>query len=193
MKKHLFTILAVLSILAMRVGTAAAASASITLVSVEHGYKGPVFTFSVSGKFTKAELKGSLHVENGADYTLHCTQVDETTVKCTTSDKVSGVNVVVTWGGSTFWTSVPEAPPVYCYDVYDWTLPPPPFGAWVNYGTYCQNSPANYGDIIIWYNPGWEETYPYIFLPESPTGEWCSFYQPGDAYYFPFCPPSIPL
>jgi hypothetical protein len=80
MKKHLFTILAVLSMLAIQVGTAAAASASITLVSVEHGYKGPVFTFSVDGKFSKAELKGTLHVENGADYGLHCKQVDETTV-----------------------------------------------------------------------------------------------------------------
>jgi hypothetical protein len=193
MKKHLFTILAVLSMLAIQVGTAAAVSATITLVSVEHGYQGPVFTFSVDGRFSKAELKGTLHVENGADYGLHCKQVDETTVKCTTSDKVSGVNVVVTWGGSTFWTSVPEAPPAYCYEVYDWNLPEP-FVQWVNYGAYCQNSPANYGDIIWWYNPGWEATYPYMFLPESPDAEWCASYpHPGDAYYFPFCPLSIPL
>lgn len=193
MKKYLFTVLAVMSMLVMRVGSAAAASASITLINVEHSYKGPVFTFRVSGKFSKAELKGSLHVENGADYTLYCTQVDETTVKCTTSDKVSGVNVVVTWGGSTYWASVPEAPPQYCYSIYDWSPPPPPFVGWVNYGAHCQHSPATYGDIFTWYNPGWEDTYDYIFLPESPTAEWCSFYQAGDGYYFPVCPPSIPL
>ena len=66
MKKHLFTILAVLSMLAIQVGTAAA-SGSITLVSVEHGYQGPVFTFSVDGKFSKAELKGTLHIGNDAN------------------------------------------------------------------------------------------------------------------------------
>jgi hypothetical protein len=193
MKKYLFTMLAVLLMLGRQAGTAAAASASITLISVENGYQGPVFTFRVSGEFSKAELKGFLHVENGVDYNLYCKQIDDITVKCTTSDKVSGVNVVVTWGGSTFWTSVPKAPPVYCYEVYDWNLTEP-FVQWVNYGTYCQNSPANYGDMIIWYNPGWEDTFPYLFLSESPAAEWCSFSpHPGDAYYFPLCPPSIPL
>lgn len=192
MKKYLFIILVVMALLGMQVGTAAAASASITLISVEHGYQGPVFTFRVNGEFSKAELKGFLHVENGADYALYCKQVDETTVKCTTSDKVSGVDVVVTWGGSTFWASVPEAPPVYCYDLYDWNPPPAPF-TWMNYGPYCQNSPATYGDILFWYNPAWEDTYPYIFLPESPTAEWCASNRSGDAYYFIFCPPSIPL
>lgn len=40
---------------------------------------------------------------------------------------------------------------------------------------------------IEWYNPGWEEVFPYEFLPASPEGEWCPEYHEGDAYYFPFC------
>jgi hypothetical protein len=114
MKKYLFTILALLLMLVTLVGTAAAASMAsgvVTLVGVEHGYKGPIFTFSTSGKFSKAELKGSVHVQGGADYGLYCTQVDETVVKCTTSKEVSGVNVSLSWDGSTFWTFAPNALP----------------------------------------------------------------------------------
>ena len=191
MKKYLITILALLAMLVIQVGSVAAAPASdgtATLVSVSHAENGPVFTFNVSGKFSRAELKGSLHVEGGADYNVHCTQVDETTVKCTTSDKVAGVNVSLTWGGSTFWTFVPEAPAAevpsqYCYSVYDWGLETPD---WVNYGTYCQDAPARYGDMITWYNPGWEGTYDYEFLPQSPDPEWCPFLQVEDAYYYPY-------
>src|SRR5262245_11669622 len=74
MKNYILIILVVIAMLGMQVGTAAAASSSITLISVEHGYQGPVFTFRVSGEFSKAELKGFLHVENGADYDLYCKQ-----------------------------------------------------------------------------------------------------------------------
>jgi hypothetical protein len=96
MKRHLFTILVLLSMLVMPIGVAAApmAAGTATLVSVEYvPGKGPVFTFTVSGKFSRSNLKGTLYVEGGADYGLHCTQVDEVTIKCNTSQKVSGVNV----------------------------------------------------------------------------------------------------
>ena len=192
MKKYLITILVLLAMLVIQVGSVVAAplaDGTATLVRVSHAENGPVFTFTVSGKFSKAELKGSLHVEGGADYDLHCTQVDETTVKCTASDKVAGVNVSLSWGGSTFWTFVPEAKPQhdseepteYCYSVYDWGLETP---MWVNYGTYCQGAPAEYGDMITWYNPGWEGTYDYEYLPQSPDPNWCPFLQVEDAYYY---------
>ena len=180
MKKQLFAVMLVLSMLAMFAGTAAAAGTA-TLVSVSHGENGPVFTFSVNGRFSKSELKGTLHVEGGRDFDLHCTQLDDTTVKCTTSAKVSGVNVSFSWGGSTFWTNVPEAP-VFCYGIYDWNFPD--MTAWQQYGTHCQENRATYGDIISWDNPDWGDS-PYVFLPESPV---CPFYQPGDGYYFPACP-----
>ena len=123
MKKYLVTSLVLLSMLIVQVGTVAAApmaSGTVSLVSVSHGFKGPIFTFTVSGDFSKKDLKGAVHVQGGSDYGLHCAQKDDTTVTCTTSDKVSGVNVSVTFGGSTFWTYVPEAPsePIqYCYSI----------------------------------------------------------------------------
>jgi hypothetical protein len=76
----------------MLVGTVAAAplaAGTATLVGVEYvPGKGPVFTFSVSGKLSKADLKGSLQVEGGANYDLHYTKVDDSTVTCTASKKV---------------------------------------------------------------------------------------------------------
>ena len=181
MKRHLFTILVLLSMLVMPVGVAAApmASGTATLVGVQYvPGKGPVFIFSVSGKFSKAELKGSLHVEGGADYNLHCTQVEESMVKCNTSSKVADVNAAFSWGGSTFWAYVPAAP-VFCYDVYDYNLSL----TWQSYGTHCQDDRAQYGDEIPWYNPDWYDDYDAVFLPEGPS---CSgIYE--DAYYYPFC------
>lgn len=201
MKKYLITILVLLAMLVIQVGSVAAAGTA-TLVSVEYGYKGPIFTFSVSGKFSRAELKGSLHVENGADYSLHCTQVDETTVKCTTSDKVAGVNVVVTWGGSTFWAYVPKAPPPpapvlvsdsisdpdtipteYCYSIWDYWF----FTnwEWVDFGPHCQDTSASEGDVILYTVPDPDGSFeaPVVFLNEGPE---CATY--GPAYYWPWCP-----
>jgi hypothetical protein len=184
MKKSLVAIMMVLSMLVMFVGTVSAASlasGTATLVGVEYvPGKGPVFTFAVSGEFTKADLKGSLHIEGGDDFDLYCTQVDSSTVTCTVSKKAAGKNVVLSWGGSKFWTSVPLAPE-FCYNIYDWAST---MDAWVNYGSHCQDRSANYGDQILWDNPEWGTSL-YIFLPESPT---CPFYQPGDAYYYPSCP-----
>jgi hypothetical protein len=188
MKKYAISILLVLSMALMLVGTAAAApqaAGSAKLVSVQYvPGKGPVFTFKVKGKFSKSELNGSLHVEGGSNYSLSCTQVDENTVKCSTSAKVAGVKVSLTWGGSTFWATVPEAP-IFCYGIYDWTSTR---DAWMLYGSHCQETHAEYGDSFTWDNPQWGES-PYIFLPGSLV---CPFYQPGDAYYYPGCP-EMPL
>lgn len=191
MKKALFTSLFLLIMLVSMVGTAAAApisSKAVILINVEYGHKGPIFTFQVSEKFTKAELQGSLHVQGGSDFNLFCTQVDETTVVCTSSKKVQGVNVVVTWGGSTFWTYVPTESP-YCYSIWDWW----DFtnGEWTDFGPYCQDTPAIEGDIITYTVPdpagsfeSWAE-----FFEEDVSGN-CSSPVPydGPAYYYPGCP-----
>jgi len=190
MKKLLFTALFLLAMLASLVGTAGAApmaSKSATLVGVMYTDKGPVFTFDVSGKFSRSDLKGSLSVQGGGNYGLYCTDVDEDTVTCNTSKKVSGVNVSLSWGGFSFWTYVPEGSSDHCYDVYDWNFDQP-YTEWVKFGEYCQDSPAAYGDIIFWDNPGWGATFPYEFLPESPDIDWCPFRHGGNAYYYPACP-----
>ena len=190
MKKYLFTSLAVLVILFVSVGTVAAApnaSGSLALVSVEYvPSMGPVFKFSVDGKLSKSQLKGSLHVNGGADYKLSCSQPDKQTIRCTASRQIEGVNVVVSLGGSTFWAYVPSnrgsSNRGYCYGIYDWTENE---DGWTQLGTHCQDDKAEYGDFIIWDNPYWG-TSPYVFLPGSPE---CPFNQTGDNYYFPLCPP----
>jgi hypothetical protein len=193
MKKHLIIILLVLSMLAMLTGTVAAApfaAGTVTLVSVVYvPGKGPVFTFEVNGKFTNADLKGSLHVEGGEDFDLHCEQVDSTTVKCTASKKAAGMNVTLTWGGVTYWASVPDAPTPssqFCYSIYDWEFTEELPTSWVEYGVYCQDTPAEYGDTIEWDNPVWGLSL-YEFLPEIPDADWCSFYHLEDAYYYHNC------
>ena len=182
MRKSLMALVVVFSMLVTFVGTAAAApltSGTTTLVSVEYiPGKGPVFTFSVNGEFSNSELNGSLHIEGGEDFDLHCSQVDSNTVKCTVSKKAAGKNVVLSWGGATFWTSVPVAPE-YCYNVYDYDKSL----TWKNYGTNCQEKAAQYGDSILWHNPDFNDNLSHIFLKDLP----CAKLQ-GDAYYFPKCP-----
>jgi len=196
MKKLIMVMIVVLSMLVMFVGTVSAApltSGTATLISVDYiPGKGPVFTFQVSGHFSNADLKGALHVEGGADFDLYCTQVDSSMVKCTVSKNAAGKRVSLSWGGSTFWTSVPNAPAASCYNVYDWNTPAP-YTTWVNYGTVCQERPAQYGDVIGWYNPGWGATFPYEYLPQSPDDPSCTTAPiSGDAYYFPICPAFAP-
>lgn len=182
MKKHLIIVMLVLSMLATFVGTVSAAplaAGTATLVSATYqpGF-GPVFYFSVKSEFSRGELNGKLHVQGGADYNLYCNQVDAGSVRCISSDKVQGVNVVLAWGGFKFWTYVPAALD-FCYHVYDYDMSL----AWQNYGTHCQEKPAQYGDALPWHNPDWDDNIDHYFLPELPCA---GIYE--DAYYFPGCP-----
>lgn len=187
MQKALYTVLFLGALLVSLVGTAAAApvaAKSATLVSVDYAtLKGPVFTFDVTGKFSRAELRGKLEVVGGGEYGLYCTQVDSDTVTCNSSKKVANVSVTLFWGGSTFSAYVP-GPSQFCYDIYDWDAAPA--NAWVNYGTFCQESRAQYGDSMLWDNPVFGPSL-YQYLPESPDQDWCPFYRPGDAYYYYHC------
>jgi hypothetical protein len=202
MKPHLSQLILVLSLLVALVGVAAApmAPGSARLISVEYiPNKGPVFTFEVSGNFSRSALKGTVEVQGGGRFPLYCVLVEETIVKCNTSQKVSAVNVTLTWGGFLFWTSVPGVPMPdepewteeidegtngavgqYCYDIYDYDLD----YIWKSYGNRCQVAPAQYNDVIIYYNADWEGKYPAIFMPQGPA---CSGLV-KDAYYGPACP-----
>ena len=190
--KRISIILTVFSLLVGLVSVAAAPMAAGTATLIGAGYvegKGVVFTFHIDGKYSKSDLNGRVHVDGGGDFGLDCVQVDDETVKCTAPKAVAGNDVVVTWGGATFWTNVPEIPDPqsqsqYCYGVYDWDAEPTT--DWVNYGTVCQDVPAEYLDLIIWDNPVWG-TWPYVFLPESPDQDNCLAKRHGDAYYFPGC------
>ncbi len=176
MKKMRFVwILFSLVIFLTSLAAAPLAGSAISLVDVRNDAGGGViFIFNVSGEFSKSELKGFVEVQGAdANYDLHCTQKDATTVHCTTSRKTGGQNVVVTFGGATFWAYVPEAGPQYCYNVWDWPLfafgnEGEVLGAGSSYEiqtTHCQNSPAHYGDVVNIYNPVYDYYYDYEFLP----------------------------
>ena len=191
MNKALFTGLFLLILLVSLAGTAAAAplsSKTAALVSAEYGNKGPIFTFTVTGKFSKAELKGSVHIQGGGGYGLFCTQVDETTVVCTTSKDVAGVNVSLSWGGFKFWVYVPNGRP-YCYRIWDWW----DFtnDQWTDFGPYCQDTPAAEGDMISYTVPDPNGSYESwaVFYRED-VSDYCPSPVPydGPAYYFPSCP-----
>jgi hypothetical protein len=193
MKRFIAVMVVVLSMLVMFVGTVSAApmaSGTAILISVDYiPGKGPVFTFEASGNFSKSDLKGFAHVEGGADFDLNCTQVDSHTVKCTVSKKTAGKRVSLSWGGSTFWTHVPEAPApastIYCNNIYDWEPVASPT-SWVAFDQYCSDEPSGYGDTLInWYNPSWGPS-DYIFLPGSPSCFAADII--GDGYYYLGCP-----
>jgi hypothetical protein len=191
MNKPFSLLLVVLSLLVVLAGVAAAPMEvrTVKLISVEYvPHKGPVFTFEVNGQVSRSDMRGALIVQGGGNYVLHCTKVGENTVKCNGSQKVSDVNVTVTFGGSTFWTYVPGAPELvetltaetgYCYTIYDYDME----FVWQPYGTHCQEIPAAYDDVITYYNPVWEDEYDVVFMPAGPV---CSGIF-GDAYYYPLC------
>lgn len=185
MKKQIVAVLVALAMMFTSAGVVFAAPNTAgypTLQSVIYvPVKGPVFTFSVSGKLSKADLKGYVHVNGGADFDLYCVQVDEGTVKCSAPKAVEDVNVVVHLGIYVFWTYVPPArlpsPSEYCYSVWDYDE----FGVWHDFGPYCQSSPAGYGDTVtLDVNPYFPGSWVYVFMPEGlPCVDIV-----GDAYYF---------
>ncbi len=180
MKKLLFASLTVFSMLAMTTGAAfAAAPASGSAISVIEVRRDAII-FSVSGDFSQSELhSGSIQIQGGDQFTLHCGQPSDGIVNCSIPLQALGKNVVINFGGSTFFELVPAA---LCYNVYDYT-----YGntsVWQTIGENCQNSPAQVGDTIEFYNGfGWNEYYDYDFMDPS-TLPCVDF---GAGYYYNSC------
>lgn len=165
----------------------------VSLIEVRNDNGGGIiFVFQVNGKISKANLNnGFVQVEGGNAYGLHCNQIDDTRVQCSTSKKASGKNVVVEFAGSKFWTYVPEQKPVEvfyrCYSVYDWDNNLYPTG-WVRYGSHCQNFPPEDGDEITWLNPYLYPPYIYWYSSASQPS-WCPAWSGfGPGYYYFYCP-----
>lgn len=190
MKKKLLGALLVLAMLAAFTGTVSAAplaGSAVELLSARAGMNGTVFQFRVSGEFSRAELQGRAVVQGGESYSLDCRQIDDETVRCTTSLKVQG-NVTVTFGGSTFWTFIKPFTK-YCYNIVDWNFADPlPSDHWVVAGNHCQSYPAQEGQMISFFNPDWSGTYDYFFLLNSPDPCGRTFPPSGeDAFYYTGC------
>ncbi|RJP49596.1 MAG: hypothetical protein C4557_11075 [Anaerolineaceae bacterium] len=190
MRKMIYASLFALSLLIFTVNSVFAAPQKgtvIGLVEVRNDSQGGViFVFKVSGRFPKSDLNnGSVSIQGGDGvYGLHCNQVDEETVQCSTSRKTGGQNVVVVFGGSVFFTKVPERSEGrggFCYPVYDWDLGEPPT-FWQHQGNHCQEGAAKEGDQIYFYSPYWQSSYYYIFHPNG--FDYSGWENPGQGYYY---------
>jgi hypothetical protein len=126
--KYVFVILA---ILAMLTDVAAApvvpGHSSTALIEVRNDPGGSVtFIFRVEGQLPKSQLKGTVHANGmNAIFPLSCVQKDQHTVHCTASRNAGGKNVVVTFGGASFWTDVPETRPAPVHDEHIYYIPLP--------------------------------------------------------------------
>ncbi|MBL8050776.1 MAG: hypothetical protein JNM46_06095 [Anaerolineales bacterium] len=161
---------------------------AVTLVEVRNDSRGGIiFVFQVNEKIPKSDLNnGFVQVQGGDSYGLHCNQIDESRVQCSTSKKTSGKNVVIGFAGATFWAYVPEIKPTNdCYKIYDWDSNTP--SGWALYGVHCQPFAPEDGDEINWNNPYLYPPYIYWYS-SAPQPSWCSWGGLGPGYYYYYCP-----
>lgn len=185
MKKMMFVILAIVSMIASI--AAAPMPVSVTLVGVSNGGGGPMFTFRVDGPVNLNN--GIIHSVEGeykGDFPLSCKQETETTVVCHATKKISGSSVTVEFGGTRTWVQIPEAQefaqPSYCYGYYELIsgsnpLSPGPMAFWVwsEVANICQDTPAVDGDIEHYNGDLYEFNIDGINDSQH--------YNPGPAYY----------
>lgn len=185
MKKIQF-VWVLLSLAAMLATMAAApmAASAIALVEVRNDTGGNViFVFSVEGHFSKSQLKGFIQVQGmDANFKMSCNQVDDSKVQCTTSKKAGGNNVIVTFGGATFWAYVPAVSTTYCYPQWDWDSRTDT--SWRYDGQVCQDVPAVDGDVIN--NSLWngETYYDYEYFSTGVDNAYCGWANAGSGYYY---------
>ena len=184
MKKIATTLLVLVAMLSLTVGSALALDGLITLVETRNDWGGGViFVLEFSGNFPDNYFTGYV-TEGDNRYPIHCNVVSENVVQCTVSRAVAGKNVVLHLGEFIFWTFVPEAvppketasaaPSQYCYNVYDtYFYEDSELGyyiLWEAFAVHCQDAPANFGDVLQDFpNPDYNGVFDYEFLPESPS------------------------
>ena len=188
MKKLFVTVLMLIALLTVTVGTAFAGSA-LELYKVQHNSGGITFTFKVNGEFSADELaSGFVQVSGGDAFPLYCSQTAPDEVVCHTSKKVAGHDVVVGFGGARFWTDVPAewvAPGTcaegygYWYPVYDFDQSPGQTD-FVYWGDYCTDAEPAAFDVILLDGAPSNGGVAFAFLTEAgQLGSW----SPGLPYY----------
>lgn len=194
MKKTASVLLVLALLLSLTVQTVLAQGILELLEARNDARGGVIFVFRFNGDFNKNDFKGGQVFFGDMKFPMNCNIADpeEGILQCTTSRKVAGHNVQINLAGQVFWAFVPVRSgggggSQYCYGVYDW-LPEgegsgqpeeevePLNGTgltdWVRFDTYCQDAPANVGDLLSnYYNPDWNDYFDYIFLLESPGCE----------------------
>lgn len=186
MKKALFTLVTLISLLVFTTGAVFAAPLAdgyLELREVRNDAKGGViFVFDVVGEFSKADFKGSFLTFGDNRFPVDC-NLGGSVLQCTTTRVTAGQYVTLNIGGFIFWTRVPErggegSTTEYCYPVLD-LVGEGEDEAWEQFDTHCQDTPANYGDTLIYFSEVFFE-----LMPSSPV---CTPSQTGDAFYRIFC------
>ena len=193
MKKALFTLITLLSLLVLTTGTVLAAPLAdgyLTLREVRNDVNGDViFVFDIVGEFSKSDFKNGFVFFADEKFPMGC-HLEGSVLQCTTSRATAGQYVTVNIGGFIFWAFVPERGSAeasesseYCYGVYDvYYDESSETHSWQQFATHCQDVPANYGDLLEDYvNPDLGFPSDYEFLPNSPQ----CYANPvvGDVYY----------
>lgn len=207
MKKTASVFLILLLMLALTVQTVLAQGYLELIEARNDAGGGVIFVFRFTGEFNKNDFKGGQVFLGDNKFPLNCNIADpvEGIVQCTSSRSVAGQNVQINLAGQVFWAFVPARSgsgggTQYCYGVYDWLpgedsegegqseefepLNGIPLSDWFRFDTYCQDVPANVGDVLSnYYNPDWDDYFDYTFLLDSPE---CEFLNPQseDGYYY---------
>lgn len=118
MKKRAFLILALISIVVMLAGTAAAPMASRSISFLDARFvpgKGVVFLFETTGVFTKSDMNTAFAYADGKSLDIDCHMKDNSQIACTVAliNQYAGQSVVVGLIGQGFWATVPGT--VTCY------------------------------------------------------------------------------
>lgn len=184
MKKLLFTFITLFSLLVMTTSVVLAAPVTdgyLELREVRNDPNGSViFVFDVIGEFSKVDFKGSFLTFGDNRFPLDC-NLDGSVLQCTTSRATGGQYVTLNIGGFIFWTRVPErsigdtsSSGEYCYPVMD-LVEGSEGEEWEQFDTHCQDTPANYGDTLLYFTEAI-----FKLMPGSPV---CSPSQSSDAFY----------
>lgn len=200
MKKLAATFIILITLLSLTTGSALAANGILTLRSVGNNPGGGVlFVFEYTGSFTEGDFKNGSVLFNGQYYPLDCNIVEgEGSVQCTASRALAGQFVQVFLAGFIFWDRVPESRGLgggqggqTCYEVWYWDFGNDSFDWFQDPVSYCQDAPANYGDVISLTAPPYTWTDDYYFWddnePDNPGNIACEGIfdgsVTGDAYY----------
>jgi hypothetical protein len=200
MKKICSVFFALLVLLSITATPAFAAGGNLVLRETRNDPGGGViFVFEYTGDFTEGDFKGGSVLFNGQYYPLDCNIAEGIgEVWCTASRALAGQYVQVFLAGFTFWDRVPERRArseggggQICYEVWYWE-----FNDGIDWfkdpTSYCQDAPANYGDIISLTAPPYIWTDDYYFWDDNqadnPGNQGCGAFVfdgsvTGDAYY----------
>lgn len=139
--------------------------------------KGVVFNFKVNGDFDS--FNGFATIA-GQKFRLICNVKDNGDLSCTMNQggsRYAGQTAQISLNGYAFTAVISGT---YCYPVYDYDTS----AVWGQLGTHCQDSSAETGDMMVFYNYQYNTWFPYMYM--DPSQLLCVDF--GAGFYYPWCP-----